>query len=268
MKNEINTEPKTGSNLIQVSNNNAKYYEQLSEENAKKTAKNVQECASYIGVIQKIYADCKNVKKELDDSIDDKIHVHVEDFNNPHNVTTSQIGTYSKNEIDKQIQEHSKKNNNPHNVTATQIGTYSSNEIDTILSKNYSYITQNTDNTEWSRIYYSDKEKTSIKWIEQGGFKSYTSSIAAGKAVNVSVTLPISYGKGLYTRMASSVNDGIYCFVDIANESDNGTTLNVHLRNITSKSITPSGFWWQTTGTFTQSDSGYDGGKDLPDIEF
>ena len=132
------------------------------------------------------------------------------------------------------------------------------------------YLTQNVGDTEWSRVFYSDKDKSTIEWIEQGGFKAYTTSLAAGRSVSVAVTLPVSYGKGNYTRMASSVNDGIYCYVEVANTSDDGTTLNVHLRNITSKAITPSGFWWQTFGAYTKSssssgsgsDGGYAGGKD------
>ena len=161
-------------------------------------------------------------------------------------------------------------NNNPHCVTATQVGAYSSNAVDTMFEDNKMYLAQNVEDTEWSRVFYSDKDKSTIEWIEQGGFKTYTTSLAAGKSVSVAVTLPVSYGKGNYTRMASSVNDGIYCYVEVANTSDDGTTLNVHLRNVTSKAITPSGFWWQTFGAYTKGSSssgsgGYEGGKDLPD---
>lgn len=283
MENKINTELRNGSNLIQVASNNAKYYEKLAEENAKKSEKSVQECASYIGLVQKVLSDCQSVQKGLEDAVDDKIHIHTEDYNNPHEVTAEQIGTYTKSEIDakvsvdnvqsyvvEQVQKHSLQNNNPHCVTATQVGAYSSNAVDTMFEDNKMYLTQNVGDTEWSRVFYSDKDKSTIEWIEQGGFKAYTTSLAAGKSVSVAVTLPVSYGKGNYTRMASSVNDGIYCYVEVANTSDDGTTLNVHLRNITSKAITPSGFWWQTFGAYTKScsssgsgsDGGYAGGKD------
>lgn len=283
MENKINTELRNGSNLIQVASNNAKYYEKLAEENAKKSEKSVQECASYIGLVQKVLSDCQSVQKGLEDAVDDKIHIHTEDYNNPHEVTAEQIGTYTKSEIDakvsvdnvqsyvvEQVQKHSLQNNNPHCVTATQVGAYSSNAVDTMFEDNKMYLTQNVGDTEWSRVFYSDKDKSTIEWIEQGGFKAYTTSLAAGKSVSVAVTLPVSYGKGNYTRMASSVNDGIYCYVEVANTSDDGTTLNVHLRNITSKAIIPSGFWWQTFGAYTKSssssgsggDGGYAGGKD------
>ena len=283
MENKINTELRNGSNLIQVASNNAKYYEKLAEENAKKSEKSVQECASYIGLVQKVLSDCQSVQKGLEDAVGDKIHIHTEDYNNPHEVTAEQIGTYTKSEIDakvsvdnvqsyvvEQVQKHSLQNNNPHCVTATQVGAYSSNAVDTMFEDNKMYLTQNVGDTEWSRVFYSDKDKSTIEWIEQGGFKAYTTSLAAGRSVSVAVTLPVSYGKGNYTRMASSVNDGIYCYVEVANTSDDGTTLNVHLRNITSKAITPSGFWWQTFGAYTKSssssgsgsDGGYAGGKD------
>ena len=283
MENKINTELRNGSNLIQVASNNAKYYEKLAEENAKKSEKSVQECASYIGLVQKVLSDCQSVQKGLEDAVDDKIHIHTEDYNNPHEVTAEQIGTYTKSEIDakvsvdnvqsyvvEQVQKPSLQNNNPHCVTATQVGAYSSNAVDTMFEDNKMYLTQNVEDTEWSRVFYSDKDKSTIEWIEQGGFKTYTTSLAAGRSVSVAVTLPVSYGKGNYTRMASSVNDGIYCYVEVANTSDDGTTLNVHLRNITSKAITPSGFWWQTFGAYTKSssssgsgsDGGYAGGKD------
>lgn len=283
MENKINTELRNGSNLIQVASNNTKYYEKLAEENAKKSEKSVQECASYIGLVQKVLSDCQSVQKGLEDAVDDKIHIHTEDYNNPHEVTAEQIGTYTKSEIDakvsvdnvqsyvvEQVQKHSLQNNNPHCVTATQVGAYSSNAVDTMFEDNKVYLTQNVEDTEWSRVFYSDKDKSTIEWIEQGGFKAYTTSLAAGKSVSVAVTLPVSYGKGNYTRMASSVNDGIYCYVEVANTSDDGTTLNVHLRNVTSKAITPSGFWWQTFGAYTKGSSssgsgGYEGGKDLPD---
>ena len=283
MENKINTELRNGSNLIQVASNNAKYYEKLAAENAKKSEKSVQECASYIGLVQKVLSDCQSVQKGLEDAVDDKIHIHTEDYNNPHEVTAEQIGTYTKSEIDakvsvdnvqsyvvEQVQKHSLQNNNPHCVTATQVGAYSSNAVDTMFEDNKMYLTQNVGDTEWSRVFYSDKDKSTIEWIEQGGFKAYTTSLAAGKSVSVAVTLPVSYGKGNYTRMASSVNDGIYCYVEVANTSDDGTTLNVHLRNITSKAIIPSGFWWQTFGAYIKSssssgsggDGGYAGGKD------
>ena len=80
MENKINTELRNGSNLIQVASNNAKYYEKLAEENAKKSEKSVQECASYIGLVQKVLSDCQRVKKGLEDAVDDKIHIHTAVF--------------------------------------------------------------------------------------------------------------------------------------------------------------------------------------------
>ncbi len=75
MENKINTELRNGSNLIQVASNNAKYYEKLVEENAKKSEKSVQECASYIGLVQKVLSDCQSVQKGFEDTKFDFINI-------------------------------------------------------------------------------------------------------------------------------------------------------------------------------------------------
>ena len=61
------------------------------------------------------------------------LNTHAKDFDNPHEVTAEQVGTYKKAEIDAKtapFEEHLKDFSNPHLVTSEQIGTYSKAEID------------------------------------------------------------------------------------------------------------------------------------------
>ena len=42
------------------------------------------------------------------------------------------------------------------------------------------------------QVFYSDTDKSTSEWIEQGGVKAYTTSLAAGTSVSVAVTVPVS----------------------------------------------------------------------------
>jgi len=53
------------------------------------------------------------------------LETHLVDYNNPHQVTTSQIGAATQSEFENHVNDH----NNPHNVTAEQIGLESTDDL-------------------------------------------------------------------------------------------------------------------------------------------
>src|SRR5690606_16912250 len=68
---------------------------------------------------------------------DTAITEHINDTNNPHNVTTEQINTYEKQVIDNKVKtvqddldNHKNNKNNPHGTTADQVGAYTKEETD------------------------------------------------------------------------------------------------------------------------------------------
>ena len=121
-------------------------YEKLAAENAKKSEKSVQECASYIGLVQKVLSDCQSVQKGLEDAVDDKIHIHTEDYNNPHEVTAEQIGTYTKSEID----------NKNYVIQSDLNNYYTKTQIDDKLNINYYTKSQIRSN------YYNKSDTTNL----------------------------------------------------------------------------------------------------------
>lgn len=77
-----------------------------------------------------------------DSELTNKVESHINNKANPHSVTASQVGAYSKDESDQKlaaqkqaIDSHVNNKANPHAVTASQVGAYSKQEIDTKLSK-------------------------------------------------------------------------------------------------------------------------------------
>ena len=77
-----------------------------------------------------------------DSELTNKVDSHVNNKANPHAVTASQVGAYTKDESDQKlaaqkqaIDSHVNNKSNPHTVTASQVGAYSKQEIDTKLSK-------------------------------------------------------------------------------------------------------------------------------------
>ena len=73
------------------------------------------------------------------EEIDIMIANHVNNMENPHGVTASQVGAYTSGEVDSKIDDavsslgasigaHVNENNNPHNVTAEQLGAYTKEE--------------------------------------------------------------------------------------------------------------------------------------------
>lgn len=100
-----------------------------------------------IEIITTEKADAEDVM-ELDSRLDTEIEereAHIDDFENPHNVTAEQVGAYTKAETMTEIEvyvsdelgviygdlySHTANENNPHNVTAEQAGAYTKGEID------------------------------------------------------------------------------------------------------------------------------------------
>ncbi|MCD8378247.1 MAG: hypothetical protein LUB59_05615, partial [Candidatus Gastranaerophilales bacterium] len=98
--NNINTSSNENSTLIQISNNNVKYYEELAEQYAKSAEKSLSECAAYLSSAQRCITECQNVKDSMTVSLDDMLGEHTDNLDNPHEVTAEQIDTYTKSEID------------------------------------------------------------------------------------------------------------------------------------------------------------------------
>ena len=357
--NQINTDNSNNYNLIQISNNNVKYYEKQAEQYAKNAEKSVAECASYLGAAQRCITECQNVKDSLAGAVTDSINIHAEDTENPHQVTAQQTGAYTKNEVDAivtglvddiedvettasaayahsqlttgnphnvtaaQVGAYTKTEvdsllseagsdseevqaayahsqlttGNPHNVTASQVGAYTKSEVDALISSSSSssvdlsayytsaqvdsslaqkadltlentpfatsglYITQTADDTEWSRAFYSDALKTNLVWLEQGGYKAYTTSIDSADSATVTVTFTTPYNNGYYSRTASTVKSGFTCSFTAPSSSIGGTSMSISVTNNNSTSGAPTGIWWQTAGVPSES-GGFDSGGD------
>jgi len=352
--NQINTDNSKNSNLIQISNNNVKYYENLAEKYAKNAEKSVSDCASYLSAAQRCITECNKVKEGLVSEVNDSINPHIENDENPHNVTAEQTGAYSKSETDTLIAgltedienvettaaaalTHSQlTTGNPHNVTAEQTGAYTKSEVDNLLgnvsvdmsnyytkteidtnlsakvdnsdlsavatsgsysdltdkpsiptvsstysatsknamngvaiasaisekadtslfTKNGLYITTTNSTTEWSRAYYSDSAKSTLVWLEQGGYIKCTTSVKSGSSTAVSITLPTAYNNGYYARSAFTVQPGFSCTFAEPSSSAGGSALSVTVYNNTSSAQAPTGIWWQTAGIPSELDSG------------
>jgi hypothetical protein len=94
--------------------------------------------------------DVMELNSRLDAEIEER-ETHINDFENPHNVTAEQVGTYAKGEVFTKAEtmteievyvsnelgviygdfdSHTANEENPHNVTAEQVGAYTKGEID------------------------------------------------------------------------------------------------------------------------------------------
>lgn len=281
VSNEIKTENLNKSNVIYVSNNNAKYYEEAAAKYAENASKSVSDCANYVLSAQKLVTECEKIRDEAALEAADAVELHSNNIDNPHEVTAAQVDAYTKSEIDTI-------------VSNVETGVYTKSEVDNLLeavdvdlSSYYTsaqvnskldekaninledtpfaesglYITRTIDDTEWSCAYYSDSAKTDIVWLEQGGYKTYTSSIDADASVSVSITLPTQYKNGYYTRMVSVAASGFIASTGESSSSDSGTTLTVTLVNKNTSAAAPKGIWWQTAGAVEEIESS--GGPDL-----
>ncbi len=100
--NKINLE-NGWNNVITVSNTNIKRSEKLAESYANSAKKDMQECANYLALIQRILKECENARDSINISLGQDLLNHLEDNENPHNVTPEQVGVYSKSEINEII---------------------------------------------------------------------------------------------------------------------------------------------------------------------
>lgn len=111
MKNNIKISTPIENNVIMVTNNNVKYYENLANQYAKESAKSAVKSAFSANEAKEYLNACENLKNTIDTETMQLVSQHSENSDNPHSVTSSQVGAYSKEEIDNLlIQELSKKN--------------------------------------------------------------------------------------------------------------------------------------------------------------
>lgn len=286
--NKININNDSNYNLVQISNNNVKYYEDLASQYAAEAEKSVSECASYLAAAQLCISECQEIETEMENYISDELNLHLADLDNPHEVTAEQTGAYTITEVDALLTEinteieetelsieaayvHSQlTSGNPHNVTASDIGTYTSDEIDEMLAvytdtsidlsdyvteselEEKEYITQTatSDSTsaDYQRAYYSGADTTTIVWLEQGGYAEYTDEIESGASISAQITLPTSYNHGYYARSATAASGGFLCSMEPPVEDDTGKILSVTVTNLNSEASSPLGIWWQTSG--------------------
>ncbi|MCM1265257.1 MAG: hypothetical protein NC200_03575 [Candidatus Gastranaerophilales bacterium] len=288
--NQINTEIRNKNNVIYVANNNAKYYEQAALQHAANAEKSVSDCAAYVGVAQKILTECAKVRDEAELITNDVVELHANNLENPHEVTAAQVDSYTKSEVDVllsnvEVDAYTKTEIDDKlanlNVNVDLSSYYTSSQVNTKLNTKANtnledtpfaesglYITQTNNNTEWSRAFYSDVEKTNLVWLEQGGYNEYSNSVASDSSVTVSISLPIKYNNGYYTRVITPVTAGFLCSTDASSASDNGSTLNVCLTNKNTSASSPVGFWWQTSGhaIVSSSGGGFDTGGDTDPV--
>lgn len=96
----INLSTTTDKNIVTVSNNNVKYYEKLAEKYSQMASKSVTAIASYANSAKEYYNSCKTIKETIDNETLELVNAHSEREDNPHKVTSEQVGTYSQSEID------------------------------------------------------------------------------------------------------------------------------------------------------------------------
>lgn len=121
-----------------------------------------------------------------DSELTNKVDSHVNNKANPHSVTASQVGAYSKDESDQKlaaqkqaIDSHVNNKSNPHTVTASQVGTYTKQEIDTKLSK---------------AVMVDESGKVTVKNIEvTGDYKKSTDTEMIGLPLSGVATATVSY---------------------------------------------------------------------------
>ena len=90
--NEIYVDSDSLKNVIEINNNNARHYEELAKSHMNEAIRCLSNCGEYYSAIQRIKNDCELIRTYIDRDYLSEISAHVEDQENPHNVTAEQIG--------------------------------------------------------------------------------------------------------------------------------------------------------------------------------
>ena len=98
-------------NIIRVTNNNVKYYENLALQHSKESAKSATKSASYANDAKTYLNSCEQLKTTIDEETVQIVKLHSDNTENPHNVTASQVNAYSKSEMDSLLEEELAKKN-------------------------------------------------------------------------------------------------------------------------------------------------------------
>lgn len=98
-------------NIIRVTNNNVKYYENLALQHSKESAKSATKSASYANQAKEYLNSCQILKSTIDDETMQIVKLHSDNTENPHKVVASQVGAYSKTELDSLLKEELAKKN-------------------------------------------------------------------------------------------------------------------------------------------------------------
>ena len=98
-------------NIIKVTNNNVKYYENLTLQHSKEAAKSATKSAGYANDAKGYLNSCQLLKNTIDDETVQIVKLHSDNMENPHNVTASQVGAYTKTELDNLLEDKLSKKN-------------------------------------------------------------------------------------------------------------------------------------------------------------
>ena len=98
-------------NIIRVTNNNVKYYENLALQHSKESNKSATKSASYANQAKEYLNSCQILKSTIDDETMQIVKLHSDNTENPHKVVASQVGAYSKTELDSLLKEELAKKN-------------------------------------------------------------------------------------------------------------------------------------------------------------
>ena len=108
---ENNNKDLKENNIIRVTNNNVKYYENLALQHSKEAAKSATKSAGYANDAKTYLNSCEQLKTTIDEETVQIVKLHSDNTENPHNVTASQVDAYSKSELDSLLEEKLAKKN-------------------------------------------------------------------------------------------------------------------------------------------------------------
>lgn len=111
MVENVNKKSSKENNIIKVTNNNVKYYENLSLQHSKESSKSATKSASYANQAKEYLNSCQILKSTIDDETMQIVKLHSDNTENPHKVVASQVGAYSKTELDSLLKEELAKKN-------------------------------------------------------------------------------------------------------------------------------------------------------------